>query len=143
MNARQIELVKQSWEKVRPIADVAGETFYQLLFEEAPGVKHLFKSDIKAQSQKLMVMISMVVSKLDRLETLMAEIKALAKRHNKYGAQPEHYAVVGQTLIHTLKKGLGDQWDEETEQAWSEAYAILANTMISNQQEPEMEKAVL
>lgn len=143
MNARQIELVKQSWKKVTPIADQAGELFYQLLFEEAPGVRHLFKSDVKVQSQKLMSMISMVVSKLDKLDTLMNEIRGLAKRHDKYGAQPEHYAVVGHTLIRTLKQGLGDQWNEETEQAWSEAYTILSSAMITHQQEPVLEKSVL
>ncbi len=42
MNTQQIELVQASFEKVRPIADQAAETFYQRLFEIAPEYRSLF-----------------------------------------------------------------------------------------------------
>ena len=133
MTTKQIELVKKSWNQVLPIADEAGELFYTFLFEAAPGVRHLFKSDVKDQSRKLMGMIAMVVSKLDKLDTILEDIKGLAKRHDKYGAQPAHYAVVGETLIKTLKTGLGDKWNAETEEAWIAAYTILSGAMIAGQ----------
>jgi hemoglobin-like flavoprotein len=139
MTTRQIELVKNSWNLVTPIAQEAGELFYKLLFEAAPGVKHLFKSDTATQSKKLMTMITVVVSKLDSLETILDDIKKLAARHDQYGARPEHYAVVGETLIKTLKIGLGERWNTETEEAWVAAYTILSGAMIANQK--PMEKA--
>src|SRR6187431_1222421 len=108
MTEKQIQLVKESWNLVVPISDVAGDLFYNRLFEVAPGVRPLFKGDVRQQSRKLMGMLSMVVSKLDSLETLLDEIKALAQRHNKYGAHPAHYQVVGECLIWTLATGLGE-----------------------------------
>jgi len=133
MTTQQIQLVKSSWSQVTPIAQQAGELFYKNLFEAAPGVRHLFKSDTKDQSKKLMAMISMVVSELDNLDKILDDVKQLAKRHDRYGAQPEHYAVVGETLIKTLKMGLGEKWNDETEQAWISAYTILSGAMIANQ----------
>ena len=133
MTEKQIQLVKESWGFVIVNSDQAGQLFYSRLFEVTPQVKHHFKSDPKEQARKLMSMVTLVVSKLNKLETLMDEIKGLANRHNKYGAQREHYAVVGQCLIWTLSKGLGDRWNKETEDAWLAAYTVLSGAMIQNQ----------
>jgi hemoglobin-like flavoprotein len=63
------------------------------------------------------------------------DIKGLAQRHNKYGAKPEHYAVVGECLLWTLEKGLGDKWNNELKEAWTTVYGVLANAMIANQEQ--------
>lgn len=134
MNAQQIQLVKESWGYVIVKSDEAGQLFYSRLFEVAPGVRHMFKGDIKEQSRKLMNMVTLIVSKLDKLDTIIDDIKSLASRHNKYGAKKEHYAVVGQCLIWTLKTGLGTRWTKQTEEAWLAVYEVLADAMIANQQ---------
>lgn len=133
MNTRQIELIKQSWEQVKPIAKEAGHLFYQHLFIAAPQVRHLFKPDISEQSVKLIRMLTYIVSKLDRLEDIIPDIQHLAAAHAGYGAQPQHYTIVGECLIRTLKDGLGESWNHELEEAWAEAYTILKETMIQAQ----------
>jgi hemoglobin-like flavoprotein len=134
MNANQIALVKESWSYVIVKSDEAGQLFYSRLFEVAPGVQHLFKGDPKEQSRKLMSMITVIVSKLDNLETILDDIRSLASRHNKYGAKKEHYAVVGACLIWTLKTGLGDRWTKSMEEAWGCVYQVLSDAMIVNQE---------
>lgn len=134
MNAQQIQLVKETWGFVIVKSDAAGELFYSRLFEVSPGVKHLFKGDVKEQARKLMSMVTYVIAKLDKLDTILTEIKSLAQRHSKYGAQKEHYAVVGECLIYTLKTGLGDRWNANVEAAWIAVYKILSNAMIEGQQ---------
>lgn len=133
MTDRQIQLVKESWSYVIVNSEAAGQLFYSRLFEVAPWVKHMFKSDPKDQARKLMSMVTVVVTKLHKLDSILEEIKGLSKRHDKYGAKREHYAIVGQSLIWTLAKGLGDRWNKETEEAWVAAFTILSNAMISNQ----------
>jgi hemoglobin-like flavoprotein len=103
MTTRQIQLVQQSWETVKPIAQQAGELFYQKLFDKAPQVRHLFKEDISGQAGKLGYMLTYVVSRLDNLDTIVVDVQKLAVRHNKYGAEPAHYAVVGECLLATLE----------------------------------------
>ena len=135
MTTHQIQLVQGSWETVKPIAKTAGMLFYSKLFEAAPQARSMFGANLEEQAGKLMSMLGYIVSKLNRLEELLDDVEKLAIRHNKYGAQPEHYAVVGQCLIATLREGLGAAWNDELQDAWIAAYTILSNTMIEAQQQ--------
>ena len=60
---------------------------------------------------------------------LMEAIEDLGRRHVGYGVKDEHYDTVGQALLWTLATGLGDAFTPETEQAWTEAYTLLATVM--------------
>lgn len=113
-----------------PIAATAAELFYGRLFEIAPEVKPLFKTDLKAQGVKLMKMLGTVVNKLEDLDEIVPAAAALAQRHVGYGVKPEHYAPVGAALLWTLEQGLGDAFTAEVKAAWAEAYGILSEAMI-------------
>ncbi|MBK1879985.1 globin family protein [Pelagicoccus mobilis] len=129
MTETQIQLVQSSWEKCIPIADTAASLFYSKLFELDPSLKPLFKSDIKEQGKKLMTMITTAVRGLSNLEAIVGAVQDMGRRHAGYGVKEEHYETVGSALIWTLKKGLGDDFDEATEEAWVATYTLLASTM--------------
>jgi len=133
MTERQILLVKNSWSYVVINSQEAGELFYNRLFEVAPAVRSLFKHDQKEQARKLMNMVTLVVTKLQKLDDIMNEVKLLAQRHGKYGAQPEHYKVVGECLLWTLEQGLGNKWNPELQEAWATVYITLSSAMIKGQ----------
>jgi hemoglobin-like flavoprotein len=130
MQPDQIVQVKESFEAVKPIAQEAAALFYGRLFEIAPHVKPLFAGDMTEQGKKLMATLSVVVNGLDRLDTVLPAASALAKRHVDYGVKPDDYAVVGEALLWTLKRGLGESWTPETAQAWQDAYGVLSGYMI-------------
>jgi len=133
MTQKQTELVRSSWAMVAAMDHVAvGQLFYNRLFEIAPQVKPMFRNPIDEQSKKLFAMISYVISKLDKLETILSEVAKLAQRHTTYGVQPHHYSIVGEALLWTLEKGLAENWNEETRGAWIECYTILSNAMIAS-----------
>ena len=131
MNAAQIQLVQDSFAKVAPISEQAAVIFYDRLFEVAPSVKAMFPADLTEQRKKLMATLAVVVGGLSNLETILPAASALAKRHVAYGAKPEHYPVVGSTLLWTLEKGLGDAWTPDVASAWTAAYGVLSNFMIT------------
>lgn len=133
MTNKQIELVQQSWLVVKPIADIAALNFYEKLFQKAPGIRHLFKGDVKQQAQKLAAMLTFVVRELHRVDDIVDDVKNLGLRHQNYGAKPEHYDLVGVCLIETLAEGLGEKWNQEVEMAWIAAYTILKDAMIGAQ----------
>ncbi len=83
------------------------------------------------QYGKLVDMLSMVIARLDRLDTVTDEIAQLAIRHVGYGVRPAHYKLVGDALLWTLEKGLGKDWNEETAIAWKTCYTLLSDTMIA------------
>jgi hemoglobin-like flavoprotein len=130
MTTEQITLVQESFAKVAPIADQAAIMFYDRLFELAPQAKSMFAAEMTEQRRKLMATLAFVVNGLANLQSVMPAATALAKRHIAYGAQPEHYPVVGAALLWTLEKGLGDAWTAETAAAWAAAYAALSTLMI-------------
>jgi nitric oxide dioxygenase len=131
MTPVQIELIQSSFAKVAPISEQAAAIFYARLFELAPPVRVLFKGDMTEQGRKLMAMLKTVVGTLDKLDVLVPVAQRLAERHVAYGAQPAHYAVVGQALLDTLQAGLGDAFTPETREAWTTAYGTLSSVMIA------------
>ena len=132
MTEKQIQLVQQSWLQVKPVARQAGMIFYEKLFIVAPAVKHMFTQDMQQQADKLVTMLSYVVTRLHRLDDIIAEVEELGKRHQQYGAAPAHYDVVGSCLVATLKDGLADKWTDELQQAWIAAFSILKTAMLKH-----------
>ena len=129
MNPREIGLIKESWDMVYPIADKAAELFYGKLFELNPELKKLFPEDMTEQGRKLMIMINTAVNSLDNLEAVVPAVQESGRRHIDYGVKDEDYDTVGEALIWTLGKGLGDAFTDEVKQAWVAVYTLLATTM--------------
>ncbi|OUT59804.1 MAG: hemin receptor [Rhodopirellula sp. TMED11] len=130
MTPAQIELVQSTWDAVKPNADTVAELFYQRLFELAPSLKPLFKGDMKEQGKKLMATLSLAVASLTKLEEILPAVQALGRRHVEYGVPEESYQTVGQALLDTLNKGLGDAFTDEVKEAWTQTYVTLSTVMI-------------
>ena len=131
MTPDQIDLVQSSFAKVVPIADVAAQLFYGRLFEIAPEVKPLFRNDMREQGRKLMSTLGVVVAGLRDLDAIAPAAKALAVKHVGYGVEAAHYKPVGEALIWTLQKGLGEDFSAEVRTAWLSAYGVLSGVMIA------------
>jgi len=134
MTPDQIKLVQQSFARVAPISAAAAELFYGRFFEVAPQLRAMFPEDMSAQRMKLMAMLARVVNDLADLPTILPAASALAKRHVDYRVQVSHYThypVVGEVLLWTLKKGLGEAWTSDLSAAWTAAYFRLSSYKIS------------
>lgn len=130
MTPRQIAIVRASFADLLPIPDRVGARFYSRLFTLEPETRALFKNDIAAQALKLVQTLAGVVEALDRIETVLPAVRELAIRHVDYGVQEDQYSLVGLALIETLREMLGAAFDGELEQAWRDAYRLVAATMI-------------
>jgi hemoglobin-like flavoprotein len=129
MTPEREQLVRDSWEKVEPIGEVAAALFYGRLFELDPTLRFLFRGDMAEQGRKLMQTLSVVVRGLDRLEELVPAVEALGRRHGAYGVQDSHYETVKASLLWTLERGLGAEFTPAARHAWTEAYGLLATIM--------------
>ena len=138
MTPKQIELVETSWDFVLMNTAEAGVIFYNKLFELDPSLRSLFKDDIKSQSQKLISLITFAVHKLNSIDEIISDVKALGVRHRGYKVKPEYYSTVAEALLWTLGKGLGDKWNEELKEAWVTLYILLSKTMIEAAEEKEL-----
>ena len=129
MTPEQIEHVQRTWQQVSPAAEQVAELFYNKLFELNPAYKDLFSGDMKSQGRKLMTMLGTAVSSLTKLDSIVPAVQDMGVRHVGYGVKPEDYAAVGEALLWTLKTGLGDDFTDDVEAAWTETYTVLASVM--------------
>ena len=129
MTPDQINLVKQSFRKLEPLAEEAAILFYARLFELDPSLRRLFKTDIRQQGLKLMEMLGLAVESLDRREGLVPELRSLGARHVAYGVADRDYETVGTALLWTLEKALSREFTAETKEAWAAVFSLLAETM--------------
>ena len=130
MTDRNMLIIKSTWSYVITQPDIAGEMFYEKLFELDPHLKPMFQSNMEHQIKKLMNMITFMVTNLQTMQETQMEIEALAKRHVQYGTHDEHYPCVGQALIWVLEHSLGERWNDETGKAWTDLYTMWASSMI-------------
>lgn len=126
--------VRRTWKLAKADSARLTKHFYGRLFEIAPQARGLFPEDLREQRRKLALSLDAVVTKLDDLNTVIVELTRLGERHAAYGAEPEHYPIVGEALVWALKEQLGQEWTPEVEQAWVEIYGIASSVMIDAQQ---------
>ena len=141
MTNEQIKLVQDSFSKIAPIADTAAQLFYARLFELDPDLELLFKGNLTEQGRKLMQMLALAVNSLSRMEQLLPVVRSLGTRHVVYGVRDKDYDTVGQALLWTLSKGLGELFTPEVEAAWSDVYTTLASAMQSGMRKPAVSVA--
>jgi hemoglobin-like flavoprotein len=126
-----VEALETSFDLVAPRGDELMDVFYTRLFEAAPAVKPLFaRTDLRKQKIMLLRVLGLLRHSLRDLDPLVPILHDLGARHVAYGAQPEHYPVVGAVLIASMAEVAGDAWRPEYERAWAAAFDVVAGAML-------------
>ena len=89
----------------------------------------MFTGNMQEQHRKLLTALAMVIRSLHNPEKIIGSAQKLAVKHLDYGVAAAHYTYVGNALLRTLKKGLGDKFTPELRDAWVEAFRTLATVM--------------
>jgi hemoglobin-like flavoprotein len=129
MDPRAVALVQESFRDVAGLGTKAAEIFYAELFAIDPSLRRMFTGDMREQHKKLLAALAMVIGSLHEPAKILEPARRLAVKHLDYGVEPEHYTFVGNALLRTLKKGLGEKLTPELFNAWVEAYRLLATVM--------------
>jgi hemoglobin-like flavoprotein len=125
-----LEALETSFDLIAPRGDDLMDAFYARLFEAAPAVKPLFAgTDMKRQKTMLLGTLVLLRKSLRDLDPIVPKLRELGAHHVAYGAQPEHYPVVGQALIGAMAEVAGSAWLPEYERAWGAAFEIVAGAM--------------
>jgi hemoglobin-like flavoprotein len=129
MTPETIHLVRSTFARVLPVADLAASQFYDRLFTLDPSLRRLLAADLEQQKHALMATLGLLIGYLDRPEELEPIVEQLGLRHAGYGVQAAHYATVGSALLWTLEQGLGPAFTPAVRAAWTDVYDFLATTM--------------
>jgi len=127
-----IDLLEQSFNEMAPNAETLVSRFYEELFKRFPAVQDLFKNtSMDEQRKKLLSAIKLVVSNIRNPQALKESLTNLGKRHNEYGAKPEHFQAVKSTLLDVMQEISGATWTMARKQTWDNALQYVASTMLS------------
>ena len=130
MTPQQKYLVRRTFARLETMGTLPALVFYRRLFDDSPHLRSLFRSDIEQQASRLLDMLGLLISQLERGAALAAELRQLGERHVGYGVRPEHYQPVGTALLGMLEEMLGDDFTDEVGDAWKALYNSVAEAMI-------------
>ena len=122
----RLDLVRDSFRRIRGNLQPPSAMFYDALFRHAPGLRGLFRDDLEGQGMRFMTTLAVIVDDLDRPEVLEPQLAAIGRSHAALGVRPAHFAPMEEALIDTLRAHLGEDLDPATEAAWRDAYGAVA-----------------
>jgi NAD(P)H-flavin reductase/hemoglobin-like flavoprotein len=122
--------VRQSLEGMTAGPKECAGDFYGYLFTACPHLRNMFPAQMTVQNERLFAALMKMVELLDRPDALARYLTRLGSDHRKYGVAPEHYALVGDALLRTLRRHCPN-WGEAAEEAWATAYTAASDMMIT------------
>ena len=144
LSQQTIDIVKST----APILDEHGETltkhFYTRMFSHNPEVAPFFNPANQSggtQQRALAAAICAYAANIDNLEVLGGAVELIAHKHASLQIKPEHYPIVGENLLASIREVLGDGATDDVINAWGEAYGFLADILIGREQQIYTEAA--
>lgn len=129
--ALNIELLESSFAQVKGNSLEFTGRFYTLLFANYPEVQPLFaNTHMEKQGKQLFQSLIFTVNNLRKPDALSGALKGLGTRHVQYGVLPQHYPMVGSSLLKAFELSLGTSWTPDVKQAWTDAYGVVAQLML-------------
>ena len=125
-----IDLLEKSFELISPKVDELTMMFYSDLFTRHPDLKPFFAHvDLVRQRRKMAAMLTLIVTNLRRTDVLVTVLQTLGAKHVPYGATPERYKWVAESLLLALERVSGEAWDDATSKAWNAAISLISIQM--------------
>ncbi|GAA2577867.1 FAD-binding oxidoreductase [Winogradskya consettensis] len=124
-------LLKESWSLVEEHQDKVAGYFYARVFLSDPDLRDLFPVHMDVQRSRLLGAIVTAVQTLEDPERFDSYLRGLGRDHRKFHVEPEHYELIGGALIEAMRHYAGEQWGVEYDQAWADAYAVIAAKMMA------------
>jgi len=135
LSKETIEIVKATAKPVAENAEAITARMYEILFESHPETKALFSDASPDQHKKLAAAVGAYAANIERLDILGDALDKMAQAHVRTGVKPEHYPMVGVSLLGAVKDVLGDAATDEVLTAWKEAYFYLGDLLIAREKE--------
>lgn len=144
LDQNTIDIVKST----APILQQHGETltrhFYQRMFSHNPEVSPFFNPANQAegtQQRALAGAICAYAANIDNLEVLGGAVELIANKHASLMVKAEHYPIVGENLLASIREVLGDGATNQVIDAWAEAYGFLTDILVGREQQLYRESA--
>jgi nitric oxide dioxygenase len=154
MSPSQIRLLQQSFALIEPVKFDVGRSFFEELFQLSPQTQSLFGDDLGKRwlrligtfqhlmNKQLRSMLTLPATATHSKEAVTPEITQLAQGYLENGFTPEHMTHVQQALLASLSAHLGNRFDRNTAEAWSQFIGLVINSMRQTMSQAAVEPAL-
>ena len=119
ISSEDIAILQASFLPIKDNSANFTATFYELLFTDHPEMKHAIgKIDLVAREKKFAESLFSIIKNIRNPSLLDRAINNVKIIYTSLGILPEHYPLLGKTLLKSLKFYLGPGWTPQVETAW-------------------------
>lgn len=135
MDAETTDRLEKSFYALAHRGQELMDRFYALLFARHPQLRKMFPPNMLDQKDMYLAMLVRIVKGFRRPEALRQPLLELGRRHGDYGAQPQHYVLVRDTLIEVMSAMAGSAWNDALTRDWTFAMDFVSMVMLDGQRE--------
>ncbi len=138
LNAETIAIVKSTAPILAEHGEALTRHFYKRMFLHNPEVAPFFNPANQTagkQQRALAGAITAYAANIDNLEVLGGAVELIAQKHASLMIKPEHYPIVGENLLASIREVLGAGATDAVINAWGEAYGFLADILIGREKQ--------
>ena len=138
LSTQDIAIVKSTVPLLEQGGSAITQHFYQRMFRHNPELNDIFNMSNQhtgRQVEALFQAIAAYAQNIDNLAVLQHMVERIAHKHTSFHIKPDDYKIVGHHLIETLRELLPEQFTEQVERAWGNAYQVLANIFINREEQ--------
>jgi len=132
----QIEIVKATAPVLKEHGTTITTVFYQNMLNNNPELKNIFSITSQANGRQPRALANAVLgyaTYIDNLPVLTHAVERIAHKHASLFVTPEQYDIVGKYLLGAIGQVLGPAATPEIVEAWTNAYAALAEVFIKRE----------
>jgi hemoglobin-like flavoprotein len=114
----QKTLIRRSYRRLEPAAELVGTLFFMRLFESEPEMRGYFEGPIKPHAKRMAETLRLAVGALNRPHILKPTLKLLGASFRQKGMRPEDFGNLSAALIWSFDKSLEAEFTYSTKRAW-------------------------
>lgn len=136
LSEKTVQIVKSTAPVLQEHGEALTRHFYKRMFSHNPEVLPLFNPSNQhagSQQRALAGAICAYAANIDNLDVLGGAVELIAQKHASLQVLPEHYPIVGENLLASIREVLGAGATDDVINAWAEAYGFLADILIGRE----------
>ncbi|XP_058969011.2 neuroglobin [Pocillopora verrucosa] len=136
-------ILREFWQLIEPIKSVIGKKVFGRLFESNPRIQDIFpafkslKLEAVINSRSLYLYVRQVMTALENAifslndaEVFIEYLMNLGERHKAWPVRLEHFDMIEEALIWTLKDSFPTKCTDYVAETWRELFRFITATMM-------------
>lgn len=132
----QLSVIQQTIPVLQDHGEDLTRYFYQRMFRHNPEVRGFFNPAHQQSGQQQRALAGAICAYAQHINdpsALTGAVELIAQKHVSLGIQPEHYPIVGENLLASIREVLGLAETDPILDAWAAAYGALADLFIQRE----------